>query len=788
MTDKLEEARMSAAVKLQRAFEREQQKSAASRARGQELLDKAKEDAKKKVNEAEEKKKPKPESKEPPPTPVIPVHQIGVIVSQPDHPHEVKRDKQIQKFLRVATKSQKDAMRRAKQHFEYGGFVVHDMYHHSMVEETEMQEGLKPEHKMRPGWMLKADPELKAKVDANKKKYKEFKQNVGKKTNEEVELEESMTDSWKKIQSMDKGSVTGGKEEAKKRHAYLTAVHAHHKRFGNDTKKVKAEIERLNQSRVAEGYVPDHSGNLNKKDASTMSKVAALMAKEKAAKAAKKPVKEEVISEGAYEKAEENKKSADAAKKQGDMFAHHLHMADHHDNLSQWHDSKGRHNMADIHASKAASHHEKAMSLKEETIEEATPYYNKPSFLKKMGRVAKQERQAREKKEKEAKEVKESYHDNRSGFSKRRREDDEYHVPDPVTRTHKIGFHVSKEGGEKHHRTVTISNSTKSKEEATVAAKAHLEKQGYKIHEEAEQIDELSKTTLGNYIKKAANDKADTAFHRGYRAYSRSVHKPHSEPMRNKVHSGQENRNKGIKRAVARLTKEEAEQIEERNKENATKRKMMDASRGARYKLNNPVPDRDEKHTSAQAHNKAIGRALRNEQTEEQMELDEKLNMKTASMKTVIDDFADSNAPQFRGKSGEKRRQMAIAAKLKGERSVKEEKLNSFKSYLEEDLDEAAWPGTPEYKAKFGDTSRGKVGSQTHGAKGTQTVTATGVKHERNYEKAEKETGETEKQEKRGRGRPKGSASGARQKGSAAKGDNSKADYTGFKLHLPSRN
>ena len=73
--------------------------------------------------------------------------------------------------------------------------------------------------------------------------------------------------------------------------------------------------------------------------------------------------------------------------------------------------------------------------------------------------------------------------------------------------------------------------------------------------EEFEKLDELSKTTLGNYIKKAANDKADTAFHRGYRAYSNSDHKPYSEPMKNKVHVGQENRNKGIKRAVTRLTK-----------------------------------------------------------------------------------------------------------------------------------------------------------------------------------------------------------------------------------------
>ena len=77
-------------------------------------------------------------------------------------------------------------------------------------------------------------------------------------------------------------------------------------------------------------------------------------------------VKEETISEGAYEKAEENKRSADAAKKQGDMYAHHLHMADHHDNMAQWHSEKGRHGEADRHAEKSEKHHELAMKLKEE--------------------------------------------------------------------------------------------------------------------------------------------------------------------------------------------------------------------------------------------------------------------------------------------------------------------------------------------------------------------------------------------------------------------------------------
>ena len=36
-------------------------------------------------------------------------------------------------------------------------------------------------------------------------------------------------------------------------------------------------------------------------------------------------------------------------------------------------------------------------------------------------------------------------------------------------------------------------------------------------------------------------------------------------------------------------------------------------------------------------------------------------------MGKVIDDFYDSDAPQFKGKSKEKRRQMAIAAKLQAD-------------------------------------------------------------------------------------------------------------------------
>ena len=42
----------------------------------------------------------------------------------------------------------------------------------------EVEEGMKPDRKA-PGWMLRADPKLKAKIDANKAKNKEFKKLVG---------------------------------------------------------------------------------------------------------------------------------------------------------------------------------------------------------------------------------------------------------------------------------------------------------------------------------------------------------------------------------------------------------------------------------------------------------------------------------------------------------------------------------------------------------------------------------------------------------------------------------
>ena len=76
--------------------------------------------------------------------------------------------------------------------------------------------------------------------------------------------------------------------------------------------------------------------------------------------------------------------------------------------------------------------------------------------------------------------------------------------------------------------------------------------------------------------------------------------------------------------ATKMAMKEEAEELDEKSdqaKRNKTMKNMMDASRGARFKLNNPVPDAEPKHKTSRAHNVAIGRALRNEEDKKKDDL-----------------------------------------------------------------------------------------------------------------------------------------------------------------------
>jgi len=73
---------------------------------------------------------------------------------------------------------------------------------------------------------------------------------------------------------------------------------------------------------------------------------------------------------------------------------------------------------------------------------------------------------------------------------------------------------------------------------------------------------------------------------------------------------------------------------------------------------------------------------MEGEMNEQVEQVDEKIDLEKAKMGDVIKDFQKSDAPQFKGKSMEKRREMAIAAKLGAEREVKEEVEQVEEKYM----------------------------------------------------------------------------------------------------------
>lgn len=115
------------------------------------------------------------------------------------------------------------------------------------------------------------------------------------------------------------------------------------------------------------------------------------------------------------------------------------------------------------------------------------------------------------------------------------------------------------------HKTQTVkgrntAEAIKKAEKRATAAHPKKQMAMYKgikkVSEEVEQIDELSKKTLGSYIKKAADDKADNAYNLGARDAD------------NKGSWGKSfKRRKGIAKAVDKLANEEVEQIDELSQE-----------------------------------------------------------------------------------------------------------------------------------------------------------------------------------------------------------------------------
>jgi hypothetical protein len=85
---------------------------------------------------------------------------------------------------------------------------------------------------------------------------------------EEVEsVNEDQAADWQKVQSMEKGSMIGGKDAMKMHLKYLNAVHAHQKKHGLDTVKTKKKIEGINRTLVQMGEEVEQIDEVTKKEA-----------------------------------------------------------------------------------------------------------------------------------------------------------------------------------------------------------------------------------------------------------------------------------------------------------------------------------------------------------------------------------------------------------------------------------------------------------------------------------------------------------------------------------------
>jgi hypothetical protein len=173
--------------------------------------------------------------------------------------------------------------------------------------------------------------------------------------------------------------------------------------------------------------------------------------------------------------------------------------------------------------------------------------------------------------------------------------------------------------------------------------------------EEVEELEELSNDTLRSYRMKAKS----IADHGGkQRTQGREL-------AGRKSYGG---RMAGIEKAKV-MAKEEAEQIDETAKIVAHLQKRYGDNIRKSHVMSAAKDFGVDSSKLAKAVRTKLGKNM----------LGEKLDMDKASMGDVITDFKDSNAPQFKGKSQDKRRAMAIAAKLSAERGGKplrkEEKL-----------------------------------------------------------------------------------------------------------------
>ena len=324
------------------------------------------------------------------------------------------------------------------------------------------------------------------------------------------------------------------------------------------------------------------------------------------------------------------------------------------------------------------------------------------------------------------------------------------------------------------------------------------------VKEEAEQIDELDQKTLKSYVNKNLKS-GDTSSKRDdglYRATNKIAKKQATSTLDKKVKTlghtspaDQKNRyeyeasrselkNRGIHHFAGRRTRTEEVELDEANhREFASQGKMHPDM--AKHMTTGQEMDYYEHGTG----DKVSGKVLKNDGKEvhiKQTHDSYDPKKKGTVHKFKISDKLDEKAPPgFEGtvKAMKKHKEidnpyaLAWYMKNKGMKSHKEEfddngelitNMKSYKEFLQS-LDEVKMSDLPSRKVS------GKYGTEYY--KGEAEADKKGYDDE---DKPAKPAGE-----KRGRGRPAGSTSGARQKGTIAKRKGSGVEMTGYPVHLP---
>jgi hypothetical protein len=387
---------------------------------------------------------------------------------------------------------------------------------------------------------------------------------------------------------------------------------------------------------------------------------------------------------------------------------------------------------------------------------------------------------------------------------------------------------------EKIQKTVIVTHSD-NKDGAKKVGEKFYKKKGYIVHDSnhvgmvnEETLDELSKSTLGSYAKKATTDAVIKRKIAGdFENMSDRSRKPGMKQAADvnaqKYKEQSWKRRAGVDKAIDRLTKEEVEELDELSKKllsSYAKKAMRDAAVKHKFAGDfDNISDRSRKPDIKQA---ADAKALKYKEkyvrrrdgvdaaidrlTKEEVEQIDEVNHREFAqagkvhptmaqhMKTgqEIDFYHSKTGDKISGKvtkndgknihvqankggkvGGGETHKFAVSKNLGGQMHEGVDMPMTYKEFME-----AMWPGTPEYEKKFPKRVTGA------GARHDIVDTGKGVRATRRFN--DNDTAEAPKtQEKRGRGRPAGSKSGANQK-VTTKSDESGGMAT-HSLRLPSR-